>query len=278
LLHKLTLLAGAAVIVSMLAPSANASIINVNSLLVNPSFELGNQASKCPVGWSCTSTGTLPGFSSAAVSSSSYTAGSDGLPNGLIVPDGSTDAFSPTAAAGNGDIWQSSPTQTINSSNTYLLDFWVGDPLDSTGGFPTFSVSWLTGGTPANLCGSTGNSKGSLKVLSGPSAGTVTQTVTDGGCVFSIPGPGAGQWIEYELSLTNANGSFLGVNFNNLAATNNQIVDLDMSATGGVISQSAAIPEPWSILMLGTALLTLLGLAKFCRESDKSTSRGMMAG
>ena len=63
-----------------------AGTIEINTLLSNPSFE-GALVSGCPSGWACN--GEAGSYTpNTGTYSNQYTAGSDGFPSGLIVPNG----------------------------------------------------------------------------------------------------------------------------------------------------------------------------------------------
>ena len=106
----------------IVAPMASmASLILLNSLLTNPSFEAGTvrrmsrwMAVHERIGVTTPAAGLYPD------------------PNGLtppaVVPDGTFAAFTPVTAS-NGILRQTIVGQTYAAGNTYTLDFWLGNPL-----------------------------------------------------------------------------------------------------------------------------------------------------
>src|SRR6185437_6619496 len=99
------------------------------------------------------------GFGAYAPTSAQYTPGADGLPFGMVIPEGPNAAYGPTAMAGSGGISQTT-TLNYSSGNSFVFDFWIGLPRTEPDGttlinkFPeTATVSWLKGTTTDNLCG-----------------------------------------------------------------------------------------------------------------------------
>ena len=109
------------------ASSAWSATIIINQFLTNPSFESGT------TGWTVTGS---PGAGAYTVTSAQYTAGSDGLSGGRIVPDGTNAAIAPSPGiSGSGSLAQTTSVQ-FQVGNTYVFDFWVGMPKTFPGGRP----------------------------------------------------------------------------------------------------------------------------------------------
>src|ERR1700680_1891681 len=72
---------------------SQASTIAIDTLLTNPSFEIGT-AGNCPTSWTCGGS-PVPGFAEYSPTSAQYTPGSDGLLSGSV-PNGKNAASSPT--------------------------------------------------------------------------------------------------------------------------------------------------------------------------------------
>jgi hypothetical protein len=215
-----------------------AAIISLDSVLQNPSFEAGNQPINmgdsvgCPVDWVCNGSPT-PGFWSYTVTSSQYTAGSDGLAGGLIVPNGTHAASSPTPVEGSGSLTQTG-LGTYTAGDTYNLDLWVGTPLTVP----------FDGTTPAGSVGT-----------------IILYFLGNGGADLlsvSLTAPTPGQWLSEPVSFTPAAGQIgqsigLEIYVNSQpvggGSGNNRIADFDIAP--------AVTPEPGTFAFVGLGLLGL---------------------
>lgn len=219
---------------------AYAALIDLSSLLTNPSFEAGLQASGCPIGWTCSGSPS-PGASAYVPNTgpfpNQYTAGSDGLTGGKIVPDGTHAAFSPTALAGSGALSQIT-SSTWQAGNTYQFTFWVGlpntSPLDgAAAAYPSGAVRVmvLSNGVTDGLCG--GNP-----------------------CQMDIPSPGLGQWEQVVFSFTPTQnfGQTIGVAFFQSTDVNHQTVNFDIAGP----TPPTGVPEPGTLALLAAGMGSLV--------------------
>jgi hypothetical protein len=216
--------------------TAQGATIDLGTLIANPSFENGNQASGCPVSWSCTGS-PLPGFTSYTVTSAQYVAGADGLSGGKLTPDGTHAGSTPTTIEGSGAAFQTSGLGTYVAGNTYTLSFWAGRPLTEPDG-----VTPVSGFEPDVRAFLLANG------VTGPLSGSPSSLVT-------VTDPGAGQWKLYTLSFSAlAGGSYIGQNigfefYNGGTAGlgNNLSVNFDIAPT-------PSVPEPSSMLLMFSGL------------------------
>jgi hypothetical protein len=227
--------------------SANAygTTIDLSTLLANPSFEGGNvggTTSGCPIGWICGGS-PAPGFTSYAPTSAQYTAGSDGLPSG-IVPSGSFVATSPVPVEGSGSLMQTG-LGTYIAGNTYTLNLWVGTPKTVPFCNTLSSPSCVANVTP-----------------SGPIA-TITAYFfaaggqgTGAGSAVNILAPAIGQWQNIGLTYTPSAGDLgkaVGFEIFDNSGANNLIANYDIVA---------ATPEP-------TSLILIIGAARFRKRRSR---------
>jgi len=220
-----------------------AATVAIDPLLTNASFE--TPASGCPTSWTCNgSPGT--GFGVYAPTSNQYTAGSDGLPGSLIVPNGSQVAFSPTGLAGSGTMIQSTSTNWA-SGNDYTFTFWIGLPKKEpdgttavTGLPPTIRVYFLEDGVQDGL------------------------TAYD---LTAAQRPASGQWLQVTLTETAAQvassgavGHKIGIEFFvSTEGGNGQAVNFDIGpTTGGGNAGATPLPAALPLFAGGLGVIGLL--------------------
>lgn len=269
------LFVASAIALTVFSGNAWATPFNIADYLTNPSFEADTSslplALSCPTGWTCGGSPT-PGTAAFPITSAQYTPGSDGLPGGLVVPNGSNAAWLPAHApgtppdplAGDGSAILSQTTSLLyTTGNTYTLNFWLGAPLKQPDNlfpittFPdTLRVSLLG---PGNLCD---QNSASLTKIGGP---TATVTGTGGGCVFDLMGvwaPAAGQWQEYSLTYTDTFNVSGNVAISFFLDTDSigqpSMVNIDIGSTART---TRTVPEPISLTLFGAGLV-LLGLIR----------------
>lgn len=220
--------------------TAQGATIDLGTLLANPSFENGNQASGCPVSWTCTGSPT-PGFTSYVVTSAHYTPGADGLSGGRVTPDGTHAGSTPTTIEGSGAAFQTTGLGTYVAGNTYTLSFWAGRPKTEPDG-----VTPVSGFEPDVRAFLLSNG------VTGPLGGQGLVTISD---------PGAGQWAFHTLTFNAvAGGAYIGQNIGfefynggTQGLGNNLSVNFD-------IAPAPTVPEPSSLLLMFSGL-GLAGLA-----------------
>lgn len=247
-----TVALGAWLLVLALPEDSSASLISINSLLTNPSFE-GGIVGSCPTGWTCTNLGV------ATPTAGQYPANpSNGLTSG-VVPDGSKAAYSPITGS-NGNLSQVITGQQFTAGNSYEFKFWLGNPL---GGLFTprvdvfFTTTSGSGIITNTLCDTSG--RNATLTSNGLSA-----TENDTPCQFSITDwnsgawqPADGDWRLYTMTFTtnvNVPGN-MGVLFNLFpaqAAENGTLVHMDFPAAQSVTL--LATPEPATLALFGTGL------------------------
>lgn len=177
---------------------------------------------------------------------SDFTAGSDGLTGGKIVPDGSQ-----VFQMAEGKILQILPI-TLAANQTFTFGVWVGTPL--TDGSPA-------GGTVLAIYLGTekfnGNSmNNNVNYLAGPSPVSPTQ----------------GQWVDetFTLNTNSIPSSNYGKQLEILLGNANENIPIDfdnvtVSCTGTGCT-SVPVPEPGTLALLGAGL-AMLGLVTFRRKA-----------
>jgi len=226
-------LAFAALASCVIAGQASATPIPV----ANNSFESPTGLA-CPTSWTC-----QPGASSSDVGvyapgAAQYNSnGTNGLPNGSRVPDGSQVLFiNDFNGQGAQVVFQN--VATIADQTTYSLDVWVGHRLDFGWEVPELRLL----------------ANGSLLTTSG-----------------SLADPGVGKWADYSLSYTTIAGdSHSGQNLSvelydndpRVGQVNFDLVSLNAS------SRVVAVPEPSSLFLLVPGLFLLMMSAGRARKSS----------
>lgn len=217
---------GLAAALALFAGSASAASINVNNFsFEDTSLAAGGFTSVCPVSWTCSN-----GGGEYRATTTQYAAGSNGLTGGKIVPDGNNAAYTIGI-----DTFSQFTTVALVEGTTYTLDVWVGC-------------------RESGFCTNFGTGSNVIIELLGNNLSTVLASQV-------VAFPGQKQWVEKQLSYvaTAADvGKTLGIGLLVAGQTSGQPMQVNWDAvtlTSQAGAGAAAVPEPGTMLLLGTGLL-----------------------
>jgi hypothetical protein len=187
------------------------------------------------------------------LSSTMFTAGSDGLTGGKVTPDGTQALFT----NGSTSVWQTIPGTpgTIVNGATYTLNVWVGE---ANGSYVANGSSGLT--IQILACSVSCSNTGSES--QGP-PGVVVASET-------VSGPGYGQWLD-EPNLTYTGtpltaGETLGINL--VGPTGVGYPPQQTFVDDVTLDETSPTPETNTVLLFGTGMLLIGGILRKKRSAD----------
>lgn len=229
--------------------TANAAVVNLVSVLNNPSFEANTGG--CPTGWTCASNIA----NAFEVTTHEFLPGpANGLGAGKLTPDGKNAVVMPPIS---GASYLSQNFGVFAADTDYTLTIWIGTPLNVPPPQPD---------RPAGPVMSVIN----FNFLAGPAANIAVGPtfVFDSGAPGAPIGPPLGQWVSYTLTLlaSDIQGSAIGQ-----AATfrirvesglNESIAAFDIATLEPVLEETP-LPEPGSMALFGIGLVSVEAIRRW---------------